>query len=493
MLARVVRASGLVWFVVAGAAGTARAGDPAGPRRVEQVWVDPIRDVAPDALAAPLISNILFINRCAGGCTLTPGSNDARRNTSSIIDSTTTISEFALGDDVFNQVVECVRDVYSPYDVEIVTEDPGDGVFHHEAILAGAPEELGLDSRVGGIAPAACEPLNNVISFSFANAPDTDAETLCWTLAQESAHSFGLPNHVYDCLDPMTYLEGPCGRKYFRNRAIGCGEFEPKECICGVNAQNSHLELINTFGPGTAPPPPDVTVLYPDADSSVEDHFSVFFTAIDPRLVDHVDVYLNGTRYATLPGHNYQNREEDYNVETPDHPDGYIDVELRAYNEINEEAGTAKITVLKGQPCASSDQCFDFMECSDGRCSYPPAAGDLGDACEYDQYCLSGACARKGDSGYCSQGCNPSVADACPDGFECLAQGLCWPENADDGGGCCAVAGGQRKGEDFPLALLSLFAGAVAVLRWRRRAPAGGPPDAPRSRPRRGVRRRRAA
>jgi hypothetical protein len=470
MLVRVVRASGLAWFVLAGAGDAARADTPGGQRRLEQVWVDPVRDVAPDARQVSAISNILFINRCAGGCVLTPGSNDARRNTSSIIDSTTTISEFALGDEVFNQVIDCVRDVYGPYDVEVVTEDPGEDVFHHEAILAGTPQELGLDPRVGGIAPAACDPLNNVISFSFANVSDIDAETLCWTVAQESAHSFGLPNHVYDCLDPMTYLEGPCGRKYFRNRAIPCGEFEPKSCICGVNAQNSHLELLATFGAGTPPPAPEVTVLYPDANSSVQDHFSVFFSALDPRLVDHVDVYFNGTRFQTVPGHNYQNREEEYNVEAPDYPDGYIDVELRAYNGINEAAGTAEITVLKGAPCTSSDQCFDFMECKGGRCAYPAASGELGDDCEYDQYCLSGACARKGDSGYCSQGCNPSVTGACPIGFECLEQGLCWPEGADGGGGCCAVAGGQGKDDTFPLALLSLFAGAIVALRWRRRA-----------------------
>src|SRR5262249_44279320 len=156
------------------------------------------------------------INRCLGGCVLTPGVNDARNNTSSIIQSTVTISEFHLPgdavdqDEAFNQIVDCVRDVYSPYDVEIVTDDPGTELFHHQAILAGTPEELGLDGTIGGIAPASCDPLNNVISFSFANRPDSDVETMCWTLAQESAHSFGLPNHVYDCHDPMTYLAQNC-------------------------------------------------------------------------------------------------------------------------------------------------------------------------------------------------------------------------------------------------------------------------------------------
>jgi len=426
-----------------------------------------VLDVAPDALAAGDISNILFVNRCPGGCTLTPGNNDARANTSSIIDGTVTLSEFGLGDEAFDEVIECLRDVYSPYNVEIVTEDPGADTFHHEAILAGTPQELGLDPNVGGIAPASCEPLNNVISFSFGNMDGTDPETLCWTLAQESAHAFGLPNHVYDCLDPMTYLPGPCGRKYFRNRGIKCGEFEPKTCVCGVGEQNSHVELLATFGPGTAPPPPEVAVLYPEPDAAVEDGFGVFFTAIDPRLVDHVEVYINGTLSATMPGHNFQNRADDYNIVTPDLPDGILDVEVRAYNDINQEAGSATVTVTKGEPCSSADQCFEFMECSDGRCAYPPPAGQFGDECGYDQYCLEGSCAEVDGERRCSQSCNTSVQDACPGGLECLEPGFCWQSGGD--GGCCAVAGGQERDETFPLVALSLFAGAVLVLRRRRR------------------------
>jgi hypothetical protein len=466
MRARLVFAAGLGVIAWVGGGGTAAAQRAAsdGAPRLETVWVDPVRDVAPDALAAGSISNLLYVNRCVGDCVLTPGQNDARANTSSIIESTTTLSEFALGDEVYDEVIACLRDVYGPYDVEIVTEDPGKDTFHHEAILAGLPEEAGLNQNIGGIAPASCEPLNNVISFSFANVEGNDAETLCWTVAQESAHSFGLPNHVYDCLDPMTYLPGPCGRKYFRNRGIECGEFEPKECVCGVSAQNSHVELLATFGPGTAPPPPEVTLLYPEPDQSVTDNFSIFFNAADPRLVHHADIYLNGTLYKTLPGNDYADRDEQYDVEAPDLPDGLIDVEIRAFNEINsEEAGTATITVVKGEPCTSADQCFEFMECNDGHCEYPPPAGRLGDECGFEQYCLEGTCAEVGGERRCADTCNPNVSGSCPDGFECLPEGVCW--ESGEGGGCCAVAGGQGRDENFPLLVLSLFAGAIVLVR----------------------------
>ena len=468
MAVRLVWTAGLGLIVLAGVAGTALSDPPKRPRPINlRVWVDPVLDVAPEARGAPTISNILYVNRCVGGCTLTPGSNDARANTSSIIDGTVTVSEFEGGDEAYDEIVACLRDVYSPYDVEIVTEDPGSETFHHEAILAGTPEELSLDSNVGGIAPASCDPLNNVISFSFGNLEGSDPETLCWTLAQESAHSFGLPNHVYDCLDPMTYLEGPCGRKYFRNRGIECGEFQPNECVCGVAEQNSHIELLATFGPGTAPPPPEVSILYPAADAAVEDNFSIFFTALDPRLVARVEVYVNGTLYETQPGHNFQNREDEYTIRAPDLPDGTLDIEVRAYNEISEEAGRAAVTVAKGEPCTSADQCFDFMECSDGRCTYPEPAGELGDECGFDQYCLEGTCADVDGERRCSQGCNPDVQGGCPSGFDCLSPGFCW--SSDGEGGCCAVAGGQGRDERFPLLALSLFAGAVLVVRRGRR------------------------
>lgn len=402
------------WVMAAATGGSALA-DP--PRfRTETVWVDPVEDVAEDVRAAA-ISHILFVNRCAGGCTISPGDNDARTNTSSIIGGVTrNISEFNMGDDVFNAAIDCIRDVYSPYDVQIVTEDPGD-TPHHEAIMAGQPEEVGRDPLTGGIAPATCEPLNNVISFSFANglakqlSGQTLIETMCWTVSQESAHSFGLPNHVYDCHDPMTYLAG-CGRKYFRNRAIQCGRFDgPEECTCDMNAQNSHERLLSTFGEGTPPPPPEVTLEFPADGATVDDGFSIFFTATDPRLVARSDIYLNQTKYLEIPGKDWDTASEPYSTEAPSHPDGYIELEVKSYDEFGNE-GSAKITVLKGEPCEMDGDCGDGWACT------------------------AGHCVVKGDGG---------------------------------GGGCCAVAGGQRRDQRFPLAALSLFVAAVLWLRRRGR------------------------
>jgi hypothetical protein len=98
------------------------------------------------------------------------------------------------------------------------TDDPGEQVFHHKAILAGTSQQGGRPANVGGVAPLdpQCRPINNVISLSFANSLRADWRELCWTVAQESAHAFGL-DHAFDCHDPMTYLPA-CGRQFFRDR-----------------------------------------------------------------------------------------------------------------------------------------------------------------------------------------------------------------------------------------------------------------------------------
>lgn len=432
------------------------------------VWVDPVKDLAADAVASEHISNILYVNRCQGGCTITPGQNDARTNTSSIAKETSTLAEFAYDDEVWNETIDCIKEVYSPYNVEVVTEDPGEDVFHHEAILAGSPDDLGLDSNIGGIAPSNCQPLNNVISFSFAQGPlGGDPLEMCWTVAQESAHSFGLPNHVFDCLDPMTYIPG-CGKKYFRNTSFPCGETEVRPCNCSGTTQNSHMQLLAAFGPGTAPPAPEVEILFPPDGDPVEEQFTLFWDAQDPRLVHKTELWVNGTKYAEFEGHSYQSRFDNYEGRMPELPDGYLDIELRAYNDLHMNEGTATATYLKGEACDSAEACWEFQVCEEGRCKYPPAEAELGDTCNVDQECVEGGCAEVNGSKACSTSCNPTVTGACLEGFECRGDAsggnVCWP--IEEEGGCCSVAGSRR--DPLPFAAGVFFFALLLLVRRRR-------------------------
>src|SRR5689334_16106081 len=131
----------LLSLVVAGGATAAPAPD-AGPRRAVPTPPEAFTPMAPHASISP----VLYLNRCVGGCTIIGGSmNDARANTSTIPSgaSTYTISEYAeagqtgaAADAAWNDLVQCVKEVYSPYQVEVVDQRP-DTDAYHMAIVAG--------------------------------------------------------------------------------------------------------------------------------------------------------------------------------------------------------------------------------------------------------------------------------------------------------------------------------------------------------------------
>lgn len=153
----------------------------------------------------------LFLNNCVatGGCTVYPGYDDARTQHSSIPVQVSHLTAWSWGDAQWNQLVACVRDVYAPFDIEIVDQDPGTAT-HDEVIVAGRPSEVQL-TGAAGIAPG-----------------------MCWAVVQESAHVLGL-DHELDATDPMTYL-GPVKKTGFKDAEVSCGEdlAHPHACACQV-------------------------------------------------------------------------------------------------------------------------------------------------------------------------------------------------------------------------------------------------------------------
>ena len=265
-------------------ASSARADAPQVGTAPLTVTGDPGRrvtvEVPPVAHAA--IANTLVLERCRGGCVVTKGGNDAANTISTIPSAAqSTIEEFVnsagmtgtLADAAWNEVVQCVKEVYSPFNVTVTDVRPASGPYHL-AILAGRPQNIGQGADILGIAPLAgdCSPQNNVISFSFANqhslVDPSRALTLCWTVSQESAHAFGL-DHQFAfvdgrsaCSDPMTYRMDCGGQKFFRNKAARCGEEDERDCRC-TQVQNSHRNLTDLFGAAPAlTPDPTICLLY---------------------------------------------------------------------------------------------------------------------------------------------------------------------------------------------------------------------------------------
>ncbi|MDX2092288.1 MAG: hypothetical protein SFX73_30775 [Kofleriaceae bacterium] len=434
------------------------------------------------------------MNRCIGGCTITRGEiNDARTGTSTIPDQagTFTVGEFqengqtgAGADTAWNELVQCVKEVYSPFQVQIVDQKPNAGSYHM-AIVAGLSADIGLPPSIQGIAPSSlsCTAQDNVISFSFANShPGSGRErmlNLCWTVAQEAAHAFGIPNHSWAftdgrsaCNDPMTYREDCGGQKFFRNQQATCGDFaEEPSCACGPT-HNTHLKLQSVFGPQEpSTGKPTATVTLPVANGALGAVVGV--QAGSKRGVAKVELLVNGFKWAEVPGaqfgNNGQPNPSSYTLQVPSNlPGGVVDIVARAYDDLGAYGDSPVVTAMKGAPCTSADSCAEGQKCESGKCFWDPPTGEIGDSCAFPQACLSMQCSPTVNDRICTQGCVPGVADSCPDNFECLATSagnFCY--FPADEGGCCTVS--RSPNAIFVQGGLSALVFGFLVFRRRRK------------------------
>ncbi len=399
----------------------------------------------------------IYLNRCAGGCVVYGGTDDARGQSSSIPPAGTyTVGEFAnaagqtgsAADADWAAVVQCMREVYSPYAIE-VTDQPVDGSAspYVEAIVGGQPGDIGLDTAIFSIGPIhPCVVADDVIAFVFANhfAATDRVMKICEMTASETAHAFGL-QHVDAftsgaslpiCSELMAGAVPSCGQRFFRDVDATCSY---GACFCG-STQNSHGTLLRALGAGNSIFPVTVNIASPTAGATIGDGAVVHALAGSQRGVVRVELWLNGYPWASANGAGFgaqgQPDPSDYALAIPSGvPDSILDVVVKAYDDLGVEADSATLTITKGAPCADASTCALGQQCSAGRCYWPPPTGALGDACTYDQFCTSNTCtASTNDGQRCTQTCAPGTADACPAGFDCLDPGVCWP--TPHTGGC---------------------------------------------------------
>jgi Big-like domain-containing protein len=455
---KTVLALGLAAASIIGMAGTAAA----RPRGIAVEVPDYVATPHAPGAAAAVSSNIIYLNRCEGGCTFYGGFNeDSRTNTSSVVAgqgfSQATISPFAYGDATWQEVVQCVAERYAPFNVQIVTTEPSGP--HFEAVVAGEPGEIALpcdasNGCVGGIAPISCGGIiDNGISFTFSNIWQGSVPDICDTVAQETAHVLQL-DHEFLASDPMTYLQFN-GTRAFQNINASCGEFSARSCRCGGNTQNSFQMLTGIFG-SAAPSPPVVEITEPADGAMVQPGFVVRADVVDPNGIESVSLYIDGAmvgQITTTP----------YVLNAPASlGDGSHTVEIRAVDG-QGTSGSSTINVSQGQPCPATS-CGDGLVCVDHRCVTGPGNnGGLGEPCTDHAQCASGWCDQ-----YCVEGCTLEEG-SCPSGFECLevttGGGACWPAEGDESGGC-ATGGGSGA----PLLPIGLGLALGALFLRRRRA-----------------------
>jgi hypothetical protein len=441
-----------IWAVAAaGLAALAALAAPAAAERPRPMKID----VAPLAVppVAEASSRLIYMHRCPpSGCIVTQGPDDSRIDRSMIAQGTRTIGEFKQGDAVWNALMTCMRATYAPFNIGVTDQPPG-SVPHYEHIVGGRPTQLRDDiNGAGGVAPFTCAEIPNAISYTF-DVYGPDAEQLCWTAAQETAHAFGL-EHEVNQLDPLTYLGGP--PKRFQAADSMCGEFAPRACECGNATQNTYMHLLGLFGPGV-PTAPMVRIKAPASGKRVQPHFVTKIDASDDVAVGRVELYIDGAKAGEA-------KAAPYWIAAPDLAEGPHTVEARAFDVQGTPASTT-IDVDLGPPCTASKGCEGDDVCVMGGCvPGPDAPGGLGGYCAKDIECQSLTCVEASNGKACVEACDLSPG-SCPHGFFCLedgaGSGVCWQA---EGSGCCD-AGGRPAGP------VLLGAGVLAlVLRRRRRA-----------------------
>jgi uncharacterized protein (TIGR03382 family) len=429
-------------------AGTAHAEAPHGT----YVRVAP---TPPSVTGAPS-SNLIYLHRCPqSGCPVTFGAaDDSRTQTSSIVmGSTRTIGAFVEGDAVWSAFVACVQATYKPFNVTVTDVDPGN-VPHYENLVGGKATDLRNDLGAGviGVAPFNCSEIPNGISYTF-DEVGPDADRLCWTAAQETAHVFGL-EHEFLQADPMSYLDGPLPKR-FQWAPAQCGELMSRACNC-PDAMPSSYQLIQSFFGVGSPNPPAVAIDWPADGKQVQPGFTVRATAMDDAAIDHVELWIDGAMVASAATAPYAF----LGLQLAPGPHA---IEARAV-AVTTLVAVADVSVTMGSPCTADRGCTGTDACVGGICvPGPNAQGGLGAQCTANDNCVDGLCASDGSDQlmYCAEPCDPHAKGSCPHGFTCATSttgGLCWAS-----GGCCS-AGGDAGGS-------LVLAGALAgVLRRRRGA-----------------------
>lgn len=411
---------------------------------------------------------VVYLNKDGG--TYTPGYNDSSNNVSSIVNSTSFVPAWSVSTSNWNSLVDCVADLFEPFNIVVTDQNPG-SALHIEAVIAGNPQDIGMQSGVGGVSPFSCGVIDDSIVFAFAEVYNS-VQSLCETAGQEIAHSFGL-DHEYLCSDPMTYLNG-CGAKTFQDVDAQCGEYSARSCQCGGSTQNSVQMMYSVIGAADEQLAPEVNITQPSNGATVAPGFAVQATATDDDSIDRVELYVDGNLVSTDQSAPFS-FTTNANLSAGNHS-----VEARAFDSAQlSSSDTISVSIDDTMdPPDPPDDPNDPPDDPDDPPQPPDFPdGETGAFCMDGSDCISGMCASDGSEDRCTESCDTDDPASCPDGFDCLGAGngqnVCWPQagggnGADDGPD--PVVGGCSTGGDGGLSLALLAIVGLLTARRRRTA-----------------------
>ena len=181
-------------------------------------------------------TTLIYLNSCApSGCAVAPGPTDARTDQTDLVQRVHQLSPWRYGPGAWGSVMNCVRSVMSPFDIEVTDVDPGTA-DHLEVMIAGTPQQFGVEAGIGGLADIRCSSVGhcspsipNALSFVFAEVWNGNVIETCASVAQQLGHTWAL-DHVTDPEDPMSVIRGDEHVPSFRDGQI-CGS----DCVAGFS------------------------------------------------------------------------------------------------------------------------------------------------------------------------------------------------------------------------------------------------------------------
>lgn len=259
----------------------------------------PNQSAAARALGEP---SVVYLNFSDGTETLTRGDlDDAPRNVSSIGQAApypafswpSLVAGTETRADLVRRIAREVHALFLPFNVLVTTTRPAAGPYTM-VLVGGRPSDIGLD-RLAGVAFLDCEDAqeNNLV-FVFPPILRGNDHALVVTIAQETAHAFGL-EHTSAPEDVMYPTVDPRQTGFSDEASRINGEHH-----CGNEVQRSRQKLLDLVGPwrGAEKPldvggradrvPPTVAFLAPAAGERLAQPAIVRVAAHDDVGIDRV-------------------------------------------------------------------------------------------------------------------------------------------------------------------------------------------------------------
>jgi len=232
----------LVFVAACGSSATSGPDAPPAPSPDAAVAApDGAADAGPPPIdAACARHHVVYLDYDGG--VYRPGLESSINDTSSLLQTQTAFAAWPHANQ--DAITACVRGALAPYDVEVVTIDPGNA-RHVEIVMSTKAPESSI-----AIAPFTCDPIVNGIGFVGGDLLGDDPTSGC----DGALYAIGLIEGlepVEDCADAVTQC-GTFGARTYVDASSPCDQ-PNNACLCGGTTANHHAQMIEALGAATCP------------------------------------------------------------------------------------------------------------------------------------------------------------------------------------------------------------------------------------------------